>query len=238
MAIKTILTPGEIRRMIDRASNLRDKVILSFYSDTGCRASELLKITVDDVDLENRTVRIPHLKRGIKKRCPKCSRSAGRSTKFCAGCGTNLSRVVAEGIEERSRLISIGNETAELLSEYIAHLRPASKIITLSRQAIHDVVRKAGRSIGLKGKVLLNPETGKKHYIHPHSFRDSLAVSWLDIAGDNANMQKALQEHLGHKSFNTTMHYNKLTPESVRRTSDEVRQLRFAKADEEEKKDV
>jgi len=225
--IKTYLTSEEIQQMIGVASTLRDKVILSFYGDTGCRASELLRLKVEDVDFETGIVRIPHLKRGIKKKCPVCDKTAGRRTAFCSKCGYDLSDVKAEGIEERSRLISIGNETRELLRVYLQDSAPEDKIINISRQRVHGIVRQAGINIGLKGKAIINPETGKKHYVHPHLFRDSLAVAWLGLVGNDAGKQKALQDHLGHRNFDTTMRYHKLTPEAVQDVSNEVRQARF-----------
>jgi integrase len=234
MPIRTFLTPVEITGMIGSATNLRDKVILAFLSDTGCRVSELLAITYNDIDLERQEVMIPHLKRGVKKVCPKCTRVAGRSTRFCARCGADLSKVEPAGIEERSRLISIGEETARLLDEYqrgmaTTHDKPApdKHIINLTRQMVYKIVREAALSIGLAGKLFLNPETGKRHYVHPHDFRSALAVSWLDYAGSDANKQKALQTALGHKDFNTTIRYNKLTPTTVKSIGDEVRAKRF-----------
>ena len=145
MPIKTFLTPAEIQKMIEWPDNLRDKLILSFYDATGCRVSELLKVKVENIDLENCLVMIPHLKRGIKKRCPGCSRIAGRNTKFCSRCGLDLSKVQAEGIEERNRLISIGEATAELFREYTKEMDQNDRVIQLSRQQIYNIVQAALR---------------------------------------------------------------------------------------------
>jgi len=224
--IKTTLTPEEIQRMIEVAPCLRDKVIIACYSDTGMRASELLKITIDNLDLDKRLVLIPHLKRGVKKTCPICNRRAGRNQRFCSKCGADLSSVESEGIEERSRLINFGVKTRELLQEYTRDMKPSDSLIALSRQQVYFIVRDIAEKAGITGK-LLNPETRKKHFVHPHAFRDSLAVSWLELAGSDVGKQKALQMHLGHKNFETTMRYNKLTPENIRSVSDEVRKLRF-----------
>jgi len=228
MPIKTYLTSKEIQQMIDQAPNLRDKVILSFLADVGCRVSELLHLRLADLDLEGSTALIPHLKRGIKKKCPSCGRTAGRNTRFCSKCGADLSGVAAEGIDERSRMINIGPTTVDLLQEYAKDLKPEERIINITRQAVYNIVRRAGVRIGLDDKAIRNTESGKNHYIHPHSFRDALAVSWLGFAGTDVGKQKALQEHLGHASFETTMRYFKLQPAKIKQVSDEVRKLRFA----------
>lgn len=227
MSIKTYLTSSEIRLIIDGAHYLRDKVILSFLADTGCRVSELINLRVGNLDLDNQVAQILHLKRGVKKKCPNCGKFAGRNTPYCSRCSQDLSNEVAEGIEERKRLINLGPETVELLREYMKGLGLSDRVIELTRQQVYSIVREAGRTIGLEGKVILNPETGKKHYVHPHVFRDSLAVSWLGYAGTDVGKQKALQEHLGHHNFETTMRYYKLQPAQVKQVSDEVRQLRF-----------
>ena len=224
--MKTFLTNDEIKRMIEAAPCLRDKVFMAFYFDTGCRVSELLSVKVENIDLDQGTVLIPHLKRGIRKYCPGCGRAAGRRSAFCAKCGYNLSDIIPQGTELRSRLISIGEETIALLHDWIKGMRPDEPLIKLSRQQINNIVRELAASIGLKGKVMLNPETGKKHYVHPHNLRDSLAVDWLTLRGD-VEGQKALQQHLGHRSFETTARYYKLTPQATRRIGDEVRRARL-----------
>lgn len=227
MGIKTFLTPAEILLMKEKAPTLRDKVIVSFYSDTGARASELLRLKKENLDLDNNMVLIPHLKRGVRKKCPRCGKAAGRTSAFCSKCGTDLAKIIPEGVEERSRLINIAPETSKLLKEYTKDMADGDNVIDISRQQVYNIVRSAARAIGLGGKVILNPETRKKHFVHPHSFRDSLAVDWLDVAGEDATKQKALQDHLGHALFGTTMRYAKLTPKKVKEVSDEVRQMRF-----------
>ena len=230
MPIKTFLTPEDINHMIESCSNQRDKVILKFLSDTGVRVSELLAVTEANIDLDRQEVLIPHLKRGIKKHCPKCGNTAGRSTQYCAKCGTDLKTTEAEGIDERTRLISIGEDCANMIRSYLlarGENAPDKHLINITRQMVYKVVRDAAIASGLVGKIFLNPETGKHHYVHPHDFRSALAVSWLQVAGSDANKQKALQEALGHKDFSTTMRYNKLTPSAMRSIGDEVRKARF-----------
>jgi len=226
--MRTYLTAENIKDMISTAPTLRDKMVISFYADSGCRVSELLKVKVSDIDFQRNMVLIPHLKRGLRKRCPKCGKAAGRSQSFCSNCGADLSKIVAEGIEERSRLINLGRPTINLIRNYLDNRGDDSPyLINLSRQRIYYIIREIAAQIGLGGKSILNPETGKKHYVHPHNFRDSLSVDWLTIAGDDVSKQKALQEHLGHKRFETTMRYFKLHPAKVGNVSKEVRKRRF-----------
>ena len=227
MALKTVLTADEIKAMIEAAPTLRDQVIIAFMADTGCRISELLRLEVAHIDFEQKVVLIPHLKAGLRKHCPSCGKSAGRRQHFCPHCGADISDVEPEGNEKRTRLINVGEQTLKLCREYIAKRKYNNhKLVPLSRQQTYQIVRKAAAKAGLGGKAILNPETGRMHYVHPHNFRDSLAVDWLTL-NDSATSQKALQDHLGHKKYETTARYQKLTPTHVAKAADEVRRHRF-----------
>lgn len=227
MALKTVLTTDEIKAMIEAAPTLRDQVIIAFLADTGCRVSELLRLDVGHIDFDQKVVLIPHLKAGLRKHCPSCGKSAGRRQRFCPHCGVDISKVEPEGNEERTRLINVGEQTLKLCREYIEKRRNCShKLIPLSRQWVYEIVRQCAKRAGLYDRVILNPETGRLHYVHPHTFRDSLAVDWLTL-DDGATSQKALQDHLGHKKYETTARYQKLTPSHVAKAADEVRRHRF-----------
>ena len=227
MALKTVLTTDEIKAMIEAAPTLRDQVIISFLSDTGCRVSEFLRLDVAHIDFDQKIVLIPHLKAGLRKHCPSCGKSAGRRQRFCPYCGVDISNVEPEGSEKRTRLINVGEQTLKLCREYIEKRRHSSqKLIPLSRQQTYQIVRQCAKRAGLEGRVILNPETGKTHYVHPHNFRDSLAVDWLTL-DDSGDSQKLLQDHLGHKKYETTARYFKLTPAQVATAAAKVRRHRF-----------
>lgn len=229
MPLKTYLTSKEIRGMIDLAPTLRDKVVISLLANTGCRVSELLSIKVDHLDFENNLVLISHLKHGIKKRCPKCNKQSGRSTAFCSHCGADLSKTTAEGIDEKKRLLNVGKDTMTLIADYIEKRENSKEegfLIKITRQSINYLVRSLAERLGIT--KILNPETGKQHHVSPHIFRSSLAVSWLKYAGGDITKQKALQDHLGHQRFDTTMRYFKLAPVEVTKIGDEVRKSREA----------
>lgn len=227
MALKTSLTTEEITAVIDAATTLRDKLIIAFLADTGCRTSELLQLKVQHIDYEQKMVLIPHLKIGIRKKCPSCGKPAGRRQNFCPKCGADISQVSPEGEEQRTRLISVGEGVLELCKEYLEkRAENTDRLITISRQMVYRIVRVCAEKAGLDGQVLLNPETGRMHFVHPHAFRSSLAVDWLEI-DDRGESQKALQDHLGHKRFDSTARYVKLTPSRVAETVDKVRRQRF-----------
>ena len=232
MALKTVLTPEEVRRMIDVTSCLRDRVIMMILADCGMRVTELVNIKNSDIDFEKQVVSIIHLKEGIKKRCPGCGRNAGRRQPFCSRCGEDISGVVLEGVEERKRIISVGAETLKVCRQYISHPdHQTDHLIPITRQAVLFIVQKIAKRAGLGGKIMVNPETGAKHYVHPHSFRDALAVDWLSTPPEGYTedeSRKALQRHLGHKRFETTARYQKMTYEKVQKIGEIVRQKRFA----------
>ena len=227
--LKTFLTSEEIRGMIEAAPTLRDKVIVAFLADTGCRVSELLRLKTQHIDFDRRLVLIPHLKAGLRKKCPGCGKFVGRRQNFCPKCGNDIRAVPAEGNEERNRLVNVGEDALNLCREYLEkRSNDTDRLISLTRQMVYHIFRKCAEAAGLSGKVMLNPDTGRQHYIHPHNMRDSLAVDWLNL-DDSATSQKALQGHLGHKKYETTARYQKLAVEKIAKTADKVRRHRFGK---------
>lgn len=61
-AMKTYLEPGEVDVMEKAASNLRDKVLIRILFRLGCRVSEALGLTVEDIDFNRGILTIQHLK--------------------------------------------------------------------------------------------------------------------------------------------------------------------------------
>ena len=231
MAIKTYLTPTEIKDMVEAAPYLRDEVCIKFLADTGVRVSEFLGVRVENIDFDKRLVMIPHLKVGIRKHCPNCNHTAGTHTKFCANCAADLSKVPTTGKLDRTRVIPLGQDTLDKIKEYLeARPEKSDYLMPLTRRSIYNIVKMAAEKAGLSGKVILNPETGKRHFIHPHSFRDALAVDWFATAPEGYTedeSRKALQTQLGHVRYETTVRYQKLSPDTARDIGDIIREKRF-----------
>ncbi len=200
-------------------TNLRDRLLIRLLYRLGCRISEALGLTVQDIDFHQGTVTIQHLKTRLKLSCPHCSSRLGRSHQFCPKCGLEVKDVVArESEHHRLRTLPVDEETLAVLKEYVDRGGPVSHggkqlIFGINRHRGWQVVRECARKTGLGS--LQNPETGKLRGISPHRLRDAFAVHAvkLDDTGDGLRL---LQEHLGHQSFNTTAKYRKVAGEEHR----------------------
>jgi len=87
------------------------------------------------------------------------------------------------------RNIPLHPRLRDLLRLYTANMKAEERIFPITRQAAWQVVRKH-----LKG--------------HPHQFRHSFAVNWLQCGGDIV----ILSRMLGHTKIQTTMEYLKIVP--------------------------
>ena len=68
--IPIVLSPDEVRRMIDAAPNLRHRTILMTLYSTGMRRSELCNLRPEDIDHERMVVRIRQGKGGKDREVP------------------------------------------------------------------------------------------------------------------------------------------------------------------------
>jgi len=210
---------AEIARMESAANNLRDKLLVHLLFYLGCRVSEAIALTVDDVNLEHGTVTIQHLKFRTKISCPQCSARLGKAHSFCPKCGERVAQTVAkEQAHRRMRTLPLDDDTLALLKDYIDRSGPVTKngklmIFGINRHRAWQVVNACAARAGLGD--LMNPVSGRKCGVSPHRLRDAFAIHAmkLDDSGDGLRM---LQEHLGHSSFNTTARYRKIAGDEHR----------------------
>jgi integrase/recombinase XerD len=185
----------------------------------GCRVSEALALTVDDIDFQQGTVKIEHLKSRIRLACPNCKARLGKSHTFCPGCGLNVKGAVAKEQEHRRlRTLPLDCDTLELLEEYIQQGEPVEwkgrvVIFGIGRHRAWQIIKECAQRAGLP--KLVNPGSGIIHNVSPHRLRDAFATRAvkLDDSGDGLRL---LQEHLGHASFNTTAKYRKVAGEELK----------------------
>ncbi len=216
---KAYLEPSEVEQIEEAAIYLRDKLLIRLLFRLGCRISEALAISVNDIDFNQGTVTIEHLKTRFRLSCPQCGARLSRTAKFCPGCGGGVEKAVAEEKEHRRmRTLPLDRDTLAMLKDFIKRggtvkREGKSLIFGINRHRAWQIVRECAKRAKLPH--LVNPETGKVHNISPHRLRDAFAVHAvkLDDSGDGLRL---LQEHLGHVSFNTTARYRKVDGEELK----------------------
>lgn len=212
--MKAYLEPEEIALMEKEAMCFRDRLLIRLLFRLGCRISEALALKVEDIDVDQSTITIQHLKSRLKLSCPKCGAGLGRSHAFCPRCGEKVEETLVQEQERRRvRTLPIDGDTLGMLRDYIQRGGPVLRqgkilIFGINRHRAWQIVRECAERAGLP--VLVNPETGRRHGVSPHRLRDAFAVNAvkLDDSGDGLRL---LQEHLGHTSFNTTAKYRKVS---------------------------
>ena len=212
--MKAYLEPDEIACLEKCTTNLRDRLLIRLLFRLGCRISEVLALKVEDIDFEQGTVTIEHLKARLELCCPKCGARLGKSHKFCPICGHSVEKAVTQEKEHRRvRTLPVDGNTLEMLAEFVRRDKTRGPIFGINRHRAWQIVRDCADRAGLP--PLVNPETGKVHGVSPHRLRDAFAVyaMKLDDSGDGLRL---LQEHLGHASFNTTAKYRKVAGEEHR----------------------
>jgi len=212
--MKTYLEPEEVQLLEKQATNLRDRLLIRLLFHLGCRVSEALPITVEDIDFTRGTVTIQHLKSRLKLSCSSCGARLGAAHVYCPKCGGKIEKTQAQQQEyRRQRVLPIDKDTLGILEQYIRRggpvLRNGKKLIfSINRHRAWQIVKECAEKAGLP--KLVNPETGRVHNVGPHKLRDAFSVHAvkLDDSGDGLRL---LQEHLGHQSFNTTAKYRKVS---------------------------
>ena len=221
MTMKAYLELSEIELMEQATTCQRDRLLIRLLSRLGCRISEALALKVEDIDFDQSTVTILHLKRTVKVLCPICGVRLSTRHKFCPGCGLKVSETIRSQQERRRiRVLPVDEATLTMLMSYIHILASSdsdSILFQINRHRAWQIVRDCARGAGLPS--LVNPETGRARGISPHRLRDAFSVHAMKV-DDSGDGLRLLQEHLGHQSFNTTARYRKIAGEEHRQWYD------------------
>lgn len=223
--LKAYLEPEEVVELEEAGQYLRDKLLIRLAFRLGCRISEALGIGVDDIDFNQGTVAIEHLKVRINLSCPDCGTRLSKQARFCPGCGVKVENAVSmERQHRRLRTLPVDNDTLDMLRDYIDRGGPVSQngkqlLFGIDRHRAWQIIRDCARRAGLED--LVNPETGKSHHVSPHKLRDAFAVLAVkrDDSGDGLRL---LQEHLGHQNIGTTMRYRKIAGQELKEWYDQL----------------
>lgn len=207
--MKVYLTPEEVERMAQAATNLRDRLLIRMLFWGSCRVSEALAIRVEDVNPAQGTLTIQHLKTRVKLLCPYCDTRLSRAARFCPGCGKDIPAPIRKEQEmHRIRTIPLEKQTMDRLVDFIRRDKTQGLIFKIGRGHARKIVKDCARKAGVE--ELVNPETGKERGISPHRLRDAFAIMAVQH-DDSTDAIRMLQEHLGHQSIATTMKYRKIS---------------------------
>lgn len=223
--MKAYLEPEEVNRLEEAAEYLRDKLLIRLLFRLGCRITEALGIDVGDIDFDQGTVTIEHLKVRLNLSCPDCGTRLSKTARFCPGCGNRVEKVVTQKREyPRKRTLPLDAETLGMIRDYIDRGGPVSSngkqlLFGISRRRAWQIVRDCAERAGL-GK-LMNSETGRERGVSPHRLRDASAVMWVQKDGSTDSI-RMLQEMLGHANIGTTMKYRKVAGVELRKQYDKI----------------
>lgn len=182
------LTPDEIKEL-ERAApapKLRNRLLIRLLFNTGLRRGELATVTMDALDREERTIRIPAMK------SPE-PRTVTYRKKYVDPL---LNRWIDEGYRDATYYARVEG------SEY---LFPTHESEHISGNYIGHLVKEAAENAGLQKVVATYSDGREIHKVTAHTLRHSYAVhavkSGIDV--------RSLQRLLGHSGgdLETTMIY-------------------------------
>jgi len=126
--VETYLEPEEIKLMEEAASCVRDRLLIRLLFRLGCRVSEALALTVDDIDMSQSLVTIVHLKSRARLLCPHCQARLAKAHQFCPVCGNKVEKVIKGETEHRRlRALPVDRDTLQMLEDYIRRGGPVSQ---------------------------------------------------------------------------------------------------------------
>jgi len=222
---KAYLELAEVAQLEKAADNLRDRLLIRLLSRLGCRISEVLGLTTDDIDFSRGNVTIKHLKFRLRLSCAECGQRLGRYHAFCPVCGNKVDKAQTEQQQHRrQRILPVDSQTLEMLKEYIDRGGPVLRngkrlLFNINRHRGWQITRDCAQKAGLP--KIVNSETGRVHDVSPHKLRDAFAIHAMKL-NDSGDGMRLLQQHLGHQSFNTTAKYRKVAGEEQREWFDKL----------------
>jgi len=217
--MRVYLELAETEDLENAATCVRDRVLVRILARLGCRISEALALEVKDIDFDEGTVTIKHLKSRLRLVCPDCRCRLGRTHVFCPACGVQVRQALAEeGEHRRLRTLPLDSDTLQMLKDYVDGGGPITRndkllIFGINRHRAWQIITGCAKRAGLGNMV--NPETGRLHNVSPHRLRDAFAVHAVKV-DDSGDGLRLLQEHLGHTSFNTTAKYRKVAGQELK----------------------
>lgn len=162
---KQYITEEQALKAIESTTNVRDELLLKLLWYTGGRVTEIITITINNINVKDRFVTISSLKK--------------------KGEAYRDVPVPDQLIKDIESFINRGGTSG---SEY---LFTANGKKPISRQAAYAIVRAACEKSGMKS--IGDPRVTKRGlHPHPHSFRHGFAMNWFKHDGRAEPLQDML----------------------------------------------
>lgn len=200
--LPTVLTPDEVKMILGRLTG-RNHLIVSLMYGSGLRVNECLRLRVQDIDLQHRSLTI-HDGKGRKDRKTLLSNSAIPALELAMSAAVKL--------QERDNAQGVGSSIPPALARKYpsAWKTPAWAFVfpssgwcanpydgTLCRHHLHDTVVRKFLATAVKQAGIVNKR------VRCHTFRHSFATALLA----NGTDIRTVQELLGHNDVSTTQIY-------------------------------
>lgn len=183
------LSVDEVKELVEHVPKpqVRNRLIVRLLFATGVRASELVNIRLQDIDRQNRTIRI-YTQKSDEYRV--------------VGYQPALSRLMSVWLDVQ--------RPVKLYAEESPYLFPTDNSERLSIETLGYVVTTAAENAGLQ-EVLYESKSGSRNKITVHTLRHSFAVNAIK----NGMPLPLLKEALGHSDIDITQIYLEVTGKDV-----------------------
>ena len=190
--LKGYLEPEQVETLIAATTNLRDALLVRIPWRTGIRVSELIGISIQDIDRDNRAIVI---------KVQKMRKKDGKAV-------------------ERRRVVPIDRGTLDMVKEYLEWRKQfpykGDLLFPITRQRVDQVYWKLGRRAGIT--KVGDPTVSKHTKLHPHVLRHSFSIHAIKRGMTIERLQKIL----GHSSPTTTSVYLQFSLKDLHEDYDKI----------------
>ena len=186
------VTPEQVEQLAEHASEprLRNELLIRLMFQTGVREGELVGIRLEDIDRDDRSIRIHATKT-----------NTNRTVFYQSDLDFLLNQWIDGGY--RDALIGADGSPYLFVSDYTSKLE---------KQRMNKVVKEAAEEAGIQETMYTDNAGHERKKITSHALRHGHAVESLKSGIDVRTVQK----HLGHASLDMTMRYLRLINDDVR----------------------
>lgn len=189
------LTPDEIEELIDNVPepSFRNELIVRLLWQTGMRQTQLVNVTLDDVDLDDRRIDI----------------WSNKSKKpYSVWYGPSLQPMMQQWLNVERRAL------APSVAERSEYLFPSSRTEQMRAKSINDhIVKPAAEDAGMQSRSYEDSIGRDRGKVTGHVLRHSFAVQFVRDGGDI----RRLQQLMGHSDIETTEKYLRFKDDEIRK---------------------